>query len=1033
MEDKVIVTAHAYDWIVKDCYGDDDHVNVHCWALDRDSNPCLLRFTDFPAFCYVELPTLVYGKPYNWDKARAYEFAGRLSQILRENAQTRATFRRQKKTYYYRSDRTFPMLQMCFSSINSMRRCVNILKKPIRTEDWGYIQCNVWEDSISVVRKLLTAREVKYCQWFEVSAVKVQEDMRLSSLEREYIGTWETLSAVCPEKSKLWTTYPGILAFDIECYSDNHRAMPDKYNSKHVAYMISCIYQKYKKPSTRKRFGIIIGECNEIPEQKLAECEIIRVSDENEMVSAFAQIVKKTDPEVVTGYNILGFDYPYLDHRIKRKLKKWPRMGRILGEETEMSSFSWQSGAYGHQNINILHMEGRINIDLLPLVKRDYKLPRYDLNTVCKKFIGKTKHDVTPKDMFEIYERMMASVAGMKDASTEKDLAVHKFQEAKAEITTVMEYCIQDSELVIELIDKMSIWIGLVEMSNIVGVTMVDLTTRGQQIRCVSQLYDFASRRGHVLDTREAPMFNYTGGAVHDPIPGLYDNILTLDFSSLYPSIIMAYNICYTTLVPPELVDKIPDEDCNIITAEEDANGEESEEDSLEDGLENSSKRQKQPRPPRQYVFKFYKNKDGILPSLVRNLVAERRAVIRQNTQIKEKIDLLKQGGGNSQEEIASLTILSEVLDKRQLALKVSANSFYGFLAVKNGGKMPLLEAAMSVTSKGRELIGLVSKYIEEKYNGIQVYGDTDSVMVSLPQVKSSKDCAYWGKRLALEISGVKPGEKDCDGNVCIEGKAGLFPPPLAMEFEKAMRLLCLKKKKYAGLLIGDDGEFVRDGTGEYAMMLKGVSPVRRENCKFSSSLYVRLLRLIMDKADVREAVEVIVSSMEDLIHGRVPYEDLVMIRSLGANYKSDSFYMKVFSDNLRAKGKIVNPGDRLDFLIAKRDSEKLLGGKMILMEQYLEASTPEAIDYLYYIEKILMNPINQLFSVGFRRDVAKLENIFYKPDARRKSVTLKEPLMIILRMIEKNIDIGVIKKGVDSEMERLAALKPADTYEEPN
>ena len=62
------------------------------------------------------------------------------------------------------------------------------------------------------------------------------------------------------------------------------------------------------------------------------------------------------------------------------------------------------------------------------------------------------------------------------------------------------------------------------------------------------------------------------------------------------------------------------------------------------------------------------------------------------------------------------------------MAIKVSANSFFGFLGVQNGGKMPLIEGAMSITGKGRELIGTVRQYIEDKYGGVQIYGDTDSV-----------------------------------------------------------------------------------------------------------------------------------------------------------------------------------------------------------------------------------------------------------------------------------------------------------------
>jgi len=1510
-----ILIVHAYDWTVKDVY-DDDHVAIHCWALDRESKPYLLRFTDFPAFCHLELPMFVRNRPYQWKHAAVNSFMNMLSERLGNDAPIRYTFKQSKKTYYYRGNRTFPMLQLCFNNLRSMTHCARLLENPLKTDDWGFIKCNIWEDSISIIRKLLTVRNVKYSQWFNVIAHKVDPELRISTLENEYIAEWDSMQPIPPEDSKGWNTQPGVLAFDIECYSNNHRAMPDKYNALHVAYMISCIYQRYRDLNSRKRYGIIIGDCNNIPQEKLANCEIIRINNEYEMVAAFARIVQETDPEILTGYNILGFDYPYLDHRVKRNLKQWPVMGRIVGEPSYMTSKTWKSGAYGHQSINILQMEGRISIDLLPIVKRDYKLDQYTLNFVCKKFIGKTKHDVKPTEMFLIYEDMRNTlktlISILQEAQNNPELlnnqeyidrrnrAQEAFDAAKAETTRVMEYCIQDSELVIELMEKMNIWVGMVEMSNIVGTTIVDLFTRGQQVRCLSQIYDLAARTGFVLDKRDVPGFRFSGGFVYEPIPGLYDNIICLDFASLYPSIMMAYNICYTTLVPPELENLVSDEDCNIIEFDQDEiEGDDSDEDNKEEVLKELNEKSKKAKTiKRHYRFKFFKKQEGLLPRLVRELVSQRRAVNRQIAQIKDelkalekkedarlaleeylngtiqigdikiltqrikdlseskppappevitaakrelavaqlfnlagttkrlndaiaakqppthplliefaqleleiaqlytannrdgleaKLEQLQQSKTERLTRIDEIKLLVIVLDKRQWALKITANSFFGFLGVHNGGKMPLIEGAMSITAKGRELIGLVRRYIEEKYGGVQIYGDTDcvrghtpvliryetgtidfiqikdltklnpnptgnkefynligsnievwtelgwskikylmrrktlkrlyrvvthtgivdvsedhsllnehaqeitpneiqvgmkllhnnlpnleyqdpnidedkawiwgffmaegtcgtydcpsgkksswsisnqnhdfldraqsimkqiepdydfvidpcmgssnvdklnargnnihalvdkyeklfctersttmrqnavtnlgirfkkvphqilmapnniklaflqgwydgdgaktegksrrfdikgqigaaglfylasavgykvsintrtdkeeiyrltlttsyqrratdkikkiiylgrsledvfdvetenhhfgagigrmivhnSVMMMLPQIKNSKECNYWGIRLAQEISGIKPGEKDCDGKVWPEGRAGLFPPPLAMEFEKAMRLLCLKKKKYAAYFIGKDGNFKTEDItdkhgnviGNRLMMLKkGIILARRDNNNYLRKTYTRILDLIMSRGTLDEAINILVDAIQDLLDGKVSYEDLVIIRELGANYKSNSYFMKVFSDELKKAGKIVNPGDRLDFLIVEDPTATLLGHKMRLTEQYLErlnSPNPERIDYNYYIEKVLMNPINQLFEVGFKDDIAKLQHFSYRPTNRHKAIYLDRPVQIILKMRERGYDLKIFKEAVHHNVMQLRSIKP--------
>ena len=1157
-----VLNVHAYDWTVKDMYGDDDHVSIHCWALDRFSKPYLLRFTDFPVFCQIELPMFVRNRVYQWRQAGVDAFMNLLSQRLGNDAPIRYVFRQAKKTYYYRGNRNFPMIQISFNNLKAMQHCSNLLNDPIKTDDWGFIKCNVWEDSISIVRKLLTVRDVRYSQWFSVSGHKVDPELRISTIENEYIAEWDTMEVIPQAQCSAWSTQPGVLAFDIECYSNNHRAMPDKYNAAHVAYMISCVFQRYRRPDTRRRYGIIIGDCDHIPQEKLENCTVIKVNTEYEMVVAFGRVVRETDPEILAGYNILSFDYPYLDHRVKRWLKQWPSMSRIDGEIPNMTSKTWQSGAYGHQSINILHLEGRISIDLLPIVKRDHKLEKYDLNTVCKKFVGKGKHDISAPEMFLIYEDMRNTLTVlvniMKEAQDNPAIkesleyairrrdAQQAFDEAKIETTRVLEYCIQDAELVIELMEKIHVWVGLVEMSNIVGVTITDLFTRGQQVRCLSQIYDKAARLGFVLDKRDVPGFKFTGGFVYEPIPGLYDNIICLDFASLYPSIMMAYNICYTTLVPPELEDLIPDEDCHVIEFDQDeVEGDHEEDEEDEEVLKEINDKGKKggKTVKRHYRFKFYKKQEGLLPQLVRQMVAERRAVNRRIVQIKDESKILERTetvrtalvnylNGTIQVQdvkaaaqrvkelsesnppakpevitaakrelavaqlfnvawtrkrledtpktnqtqltlaqleleiaqlyeandrdrlnvkLAHLQLSQEVrclriedikvevvvLDKRQLALKVTANSFFGFLGVHTGGKMPLIEGAMSITAKGRELIGLVRRYIEQSYQGVQIYGDTDSVMMKLPQVKDAKECNYWGSRLSQEISGIKPGEKDCDGVAWPDGRPGLFPPPLAMEFEKAMRLLCLKKKKYAAYLVGKDGTFKtedimdRDGNvvGSRLMMLKkGIVLARRDNCGYLRKTYTRILDLIMNKGSLDDAVNVLVASIQELLDGKVPYQDLVVIRELGANYKSDSFFMKVFSDDLKKAGKIVNPGDRLDFVIVEDPTATLLGHKMRLTEQYLErlnSPNPERIDYNYYIEKALMNPINQLFEVGFKDDIAKLQHVSYKPTNRHKAIYLDRPVQIILKMRERGYDLKVFREAVRYNVMRLRGLNP--------
>ena len=146
----------------------------------------------------------------------------------------------------------------------------------------------------------------------------------------------------------------------------------------------------------------------------------------------------------------------------------------------------------------------------------------------------------------------------------------------------------------------------------------------------------------------------YEGAIVIDPERGYYDKpIATLDFASLYPSIMMAHNLCYTTLVPSYEAHKYPPE---IIQ-----------------------------KTPNGDWFIRREHKKGILPIILEELIGARKQAKKE---LKAATDPFVRG----------------VLDGRQLALKISANSVYGFTGAQVG-QLPCLPISSSVTAFGRVMI----------------------------------------------------------------------------------------------------------------------------------------------------------------------------------------------------------------------------------------------------------------------------------------------------------------------------------------
>jgi len=1203
------LTLHCYDFKVKDEYSEDSKVVIHCWCLDKKSQPHLLRFHDFPAYCYLELPLFIGHKKIYWSGYKAEQVFGTICWKLGEYKPFRYFFKESEKLYYYRGGKRYPMLVLLFNSLKAMYKCKSKLSRPFKVKDLGIVACKVWETKIPLVRKLLTIRNVKYCQWFTIDAIKVVGQDKISKLEHEYMVDRHSMNPIPPEQTSSWMTHPTILSFDIECYSDRSNSFPDAYSSKHVAYMISCVFQRLGDITSRKTDIILYGDCNDTD-----MANVIRVNSEVEMINKMSDLVNEYDPDILTGYNIFGFDNPYLDTRLKRRLREWKPMGRLINEGTKMTSFSWGSSGYGHNEINMLEMDGRIMIDLYPIIRRDYKLKLYNLAFVSTYFLGKTKHPVTPKQMFESYELHLLSLeipnkslkqytseqwkkkseeeipkrklryereSGRMDKNTEEAMIADVYKNTLEEVISlyhleqymdktddgniiinidkipesltvkehsmeemkkVVDYCVVDSDLVLDLFEKIHCWISLVEMANVVGVTIVELFTRGQQLRVLSQVYDEASRDNIVIDERNVPKMDYSGGFVYEPNPGVYKYIPCLDFKSLYPTVMIANNIDYRTFIPPEMMDKYPDDMCHVIEWDEEI----TKKVTVIDDYGNDVV-EKTPETI-HYKFKFIKQEHqlGILPRLLTRLISERDAVRKR------------------QKNIEKGTVEWIVLERRQLAIKISTNSMYGGLGAQRGGKLPLPEAAACITAKSRESIQLVNEYLIKQGHKI-VYGDSvtgDTPIYIMKNDKSSfieikdlnhswtrnnnkeyssvKNTKVWSDKGFTEIkhimrhktnkriyrittnSGIVTVTEDHSlldsnsneirpidvkvGDVLLVKKfsnlsnssvfeqnkyrtqleaakryhelsdygptviyndgyyiittptqikprgyvisiddlgyvddyvydletenhhfsAGvgelvvhntdssmpdigitdptkayamakkvaqdlskLFPAPMLVEDEEVYHtMLCIKKKMYLCVKMNKDGTPVLDRD---QLKVKGVVPARRDNCQYQRDCFIDTAWKVLLDSSMMETYNFIIDICLKLVQRQVPWKDLVVVKGLGSHYKSKSYCMKVFSDELCKIGKPAMAGDRLEYLIIKSfgvTGKQLLGYKMRLPSTYLErldGNTPEHIDYVYYMERALMNCIQkQLFQVGYNKQLAELEKKYIESDRQK-------------------------------------------------
>ena len=393
----------------------------------------------------------------------------------------------------------------------------------------------------------------------------------------------------------------------------------------------------------------VLGSCLGI-----ADCDIVPFASESDLLFHWSRFVQAVDPDIILGYNILNFDIPYLIHRAEAlKLTLFPYLGRRRNEVTACKDVVRKG-----LGSNEITASGRVFFDMLPIIRKDFKLSSYSLNSVSFEFLGEQKEDVHHSIISELQ-------AGNEE--TRRRLA---------------SYCLKDSILPLKLMEKMSTLINLVEMANVSGVPMNFLLTRGEGIKVLAQIYRKAITRGFItpnLSKGFGESEKFQGAVVIDPKKGFYkDPIVTLDFMSLYPSIMIAHNLCYTTIIPQDV-------------REEDL-----------DNVEYS-------RTPTGVRFVKKDVRIGVLPEILQELLDARKKVKREMAAEK---DPFRKG----------------VLNARQLAIKVSANSVYGFTGA-TVGPLPCVEISSAVTSYGREMIILTKKLVEAKYTKENGYIDDAEVV----------------------------------------------------------------------------------------------------------------------------------------------------------------------------------------------------------------------------------------------------------------------------------------------------------------
>jgi DNA polymerase elongation subunit (family B) len=717
--------------------------------------------------------------------------------------------------------------------------------------------------------------------------------------------------------------------------------------------------------------------------------------------------------------------------------------------EIDKSSITLASGTY---DLSIIKMNGRLQVDMLNWFRRTENLTSYKLDYVGGHFIGdyvkKLEHKENGNtristinmtglqvESYIHFEEINHSSDYYKDGAKFVVVQVNKTEGwfeiqghenpqaksikwglAKDDVSpkdifrmtnegptaraVIAKYCIQDCNLVQHLFSKVDVVTDLVEMSKLCSVPMSFLIFRGQGIKLTSYVAKKCRENGVLM-----PVINkgskddgYEGAIVLEPKCGLYLDtpIAVGDFASLYPSSMLSENLCPSSKVWTKIYDLAG----NLVT--ETGTKKENSDEYLYDNLpgyeyvdirfDTFRYYRKNPKARAEKIKNGYKlcrfaqplssaegkEEKAIMPSILQELLKARKDT-RKLIPL-EKDDFIK-----------------NVLDKRQLAYKVTANSLYGQLGAKTSTFYEP-DIAASTTATGRLLLTYAKRVVEECYgdtivdtkygkintNAESIYGDTDSLFFKLNLTEPKTGEKIIGHK-ALELS-IEIAQEACH-NV-----SKFLKQPHDFEYEKTFLPFCLlSKKRYVGILYEHDPN--KGKRKEMGIVLK-----RRDNAPIVKDVYGGVIDILMKDRDIKKALDYVDTCLQELVEGTVPIEKLIISKSIRSFYKNPKqIAHKVLADRIaeREPGNKPTSGDRIPFVYVVNPNKKALQGEKIETPTFIRDNKLQ-IDYSFYITNQIMKPLLQLFGLV-------LDDIWRMQNKSSKISKFKREISEVRKTIEDN------------------------------
>lgn len=886
-------------------------------------------------------------------------------------------------------------------------RLKTIFEEGFDIDGFGNAKFLTYESNIAFHIRCMIDKKINGSAWIEIKP----EDFHIVRYKESHCAIEVEVrheDMVVHKPGKTWYEIAPIrlLSYDIECLGTG-----DHFPDANLGDKIICVSLVVKDTNKKERTSILLA----LEETKQTEgCTTYWFKKEEDLLTAFRDMVVAINPDFLTGYNISKFDNSYLFKRATcLGLHDFFKLSKIKYKTCNLrisTSYSAQSGSKVSENAVIY---GRSNFDMHPIIiGSGFKFNDYTLNTVSREILKDQKNDLH----YSHIPRLFSGAKEKKNGNTFEFVATPETRER------IASYCEKDSVLPLDLIEKIKSIETFVESSRVIGIPIHDLVEKGASLRSYTQFLAACQEAGFLVPVNPCEKVDFQGAFVFTPEPGFYKkHIAAFDFNSLYPSIMIMINGDPSTLIPQNLLHLFKKED--YVTYEIKILNKKGEhlfsryhsfvKKSVREGILPSIERKllgarAEVRKEIKVVDVIYKGaitKKLLLNDLKKNSREEIRGKYLDKIKIEEeKLEKNKSSKTIKEEldsllvavkildsitedeqtdetilgleaEIIKLKVYLDVLDKRQLAYKVAANSLYGWIAASTNSTacVPVSE---TITSIGRELINDSKVFIEKTFTKknkfdadlTAIYGDTDSVYVkfdydTMPEMQKVFDDA---KFVSAETTKY------------IQSKYGSTVVVIA--FEKVFKgLILLKRKKYVGLKYEDGSEPKIDS--------KGLDDVRRETTRMTKTIIQKMFKLIFFDNNIEACKDLIKEKISDLYQQKVNIYELISSKKLKSEelYKTKPIHC-LLNEKLKKRGSEgYRAGDRVLFVVtapasfkSKKTNSK---GKISSTKDKVSERGEDPLyahhhnlklDINYYFENQLKKPLERIFTVVIK-DIGKL------------------------------------------------------------